>query len=230
MPRDQAPAASTTISAATTVPSSQQHALGPAALHDDFLDRPMLANCRAGRLGGDAQRLRQLAVVDLMVLRGKQRAGDFAGKMRLARPRRGGRQPFERQIELALKLQAMRDLGLIVRGQGEMQRAFAPQFDIDAARPQKLLGKGRPARLALAAERDQRFFAGLGFAAGRQHAGRRVAGARSGLAAIEHRDRGAAGKPPGDAQADDAGADDGDTSADDWMDDPSCSMRLPSLE
>ncbi len=171
----------------------------------------MLANCRAGRLGGDAQRLHQLAVVDLVVLRGKQRAGDFAGKMRLARPGGGGRQPFERQIELTLKLQALRDLGLIVRGQGEMQDALAPQFDIDAARPQKFLGKGRPARLALAAERDQRFFAGLGFAASRQHAGSRVAGARSGLAAIEHRDRGAAGQPPGDTQADDAGADDGDT-------------------
>ena len=69
----------------------EQHALRPAALHENLLDRPMLADCRAGRLGGDAQRLRQLAVVDLVVLRRKQRAGDFAGKMRLARPRRGGR-------------------------------------------------------------------------------------------------------------------------------------------
>ena len=81
--------------------------------------------------------------------------------------------------------------------------------------PQKFRGKGRPARLALAAERDQRLLAGLGFAASRQHAGGGVACARSGLAAVEHRDRGAAGKPPGDAKADDAGADDGDARTDD---------------
>ena len=34
--------------------------------------------------------------------------------------------------------------------------------------------------------------------------------ARSGLAAVEHHNRGARGEPPGDAQPDDAGADDDD--------------------
>ena len=62
----------------------EHHARGAAALHGDLLDRPMLVNFGAGGLRGDAQRLRELAVVDLMVLRRKQRAGDLAGKMRLA--------------------------------------------------------------------------------------------------------------------------------------------------
>jgi hypothetical protein len=56
-------------------------------------------NCHSGRLGGDAQRLRELAVVDLMILRRKQRAGDFSGKMRLSLARGRGRNPLQRQTE-----------------------------------------------------------------------------------------------------------------------------------
>ena len=110
-----------------------------------------------------------------MILRREQRAGDFSRQMRLSFARVGGRQPFERQVETTLKLQAMGDFRLIVRGQGEQQRALAPQFDVDAARAQQLVGKGRPARLAVAPERDQRLLAGLGLAARRQHAGRGMA-------------------------------------------------------
>ena len=153
--------------------------------------------------------LRELAVVDLMILRRKQRAGDFSGQMRLARPRRGGRKPFERQIELFLKLQPMADLGLVVGGERENERALAAQFDVDAACPQELLGEGRPARLAVAAERNQILFARLGFASRREHAGRRMARARSGRAAVEYLDCRAAGEPPADAEPDHAGADDG---------------------
>ena len=125
------------------VPSSSTTPLRAAALHDDLLAPADARGCHAGGLGGDAQRLRELAVVDLVILRRKQRAGDLAGKTRLARPRRRGRQPFERQIEPALKLQPVRDLGLIVGGQGEHQRALAPQFDVDAACASQLLGEGR---------------------------------------------------------------------------------------
>ena len=149
----------------------------------------MLVNCHAGRFGGDAQRLHELAVIDLMILRREQRAGDFSRQMRLPLARVGGRQPFERQVETPLKLQAMGDLRVIVGGQGEQQRALAPQFDVDAAGAQQLVGKGRPARLAVAPERDQRLLAGLGLAARRQHAGRGMARARAGLAAVEHRHR-----------------------------------------
>ena len=62
----------------------------------------MLVDLCARRLGGDAQCLRELAVIDLMILRGEQRAGDLAGKARLAGARCRSRKPFERQIEAAL--------------------------------------------------------------------------------------------------------------------------------
>ena len=157
----------------------EHDARGAAALGKNFPHRTMLVDDNAGRLGGDAQRLRELAVVDLVILRREQCAGDFSRKMRFARARRRGREPFERQIEPALKLQPVRDLGLIVGRQGEHQRALLPQFDIDAARSRQLRGERRPARLAVAAERDQRLLARLGFATGRQHAGGGMACAHS---------------------------------------------------
>ena len=132
-------------------------------------------NFYAGRFGGDAQRLHQLSIIDLMILRREQRARDFSGEMRLSFPRVGGRQPFKRQIQAPLELQAMGDFRLIVGGQSEQQRALAPQFDVDTAGAQKLVGKSRPARLTVAAERHQRFLAGLGLATRRQHAGRGMA-------------------------------------------------------
>ena len=130
--------------------------------------------------------------------------------MRLLGARLRGGKPFERQAELALKFQMMRQRRLIVRGQRQNQRALAAQFDVDAARAQKLLGKSRPARLAVAAERDQVLFAGLGLAARREHAGRGMARARAGLAAVEQQNLGAGGQPPGNAQPDDARADNDD--------------------
>ena len=84
MPRDQAPAASTTISAAS-VPSSSSDALARPPCTTISLTGRCSHDLHASRLGGDAQRLRELAVVDLVVLRRKHRAGDLAGKTRLAR-------------------------------------------------------------------------------------------------------------------------------------------------
>ena len=107
---------------------------------------------------------------------------------------------------------------LIVRGERENQRAFASQLDVDAGRALKLRGEGWPARLALAAERDQRLFARLRLAAGGQHSGGGVARAGTRLAALENGDRGAAGEPPGDAEPDDARADDDDARASDRCD------------
>ena len=92
----------------------------------------------------------------------------------------------------------MCDLGLIVGGQGEQQCALRAQLNIDAACALKLLGKTRPARLALPAERDQRFLAGFGFTARGQHARGGMACAPSGFAAIENGHVGAAGEPPAD--------------------------------
>ena len=85
----------------------------------------MLVDGDARGLRRRAQRLRQLAVVDLMVLRREQGAGDLAGEVRLARPRLRGRESFEWQVELPLKLQAVGDLRLIIRSQRQDERAFA---------------------------------------------------------------------------------------------------------
>jgi hypothetical protein len=57
-----------------------------------------------------------------------------------------------------------------------------------------------------------------------------MARARAGLAALEHRDRCAAGEPPGDAKADDTGADDGDVRLFADMGKFLRQRRLPSLE
>ena len=189
----------------------QHDAVGARPGDRDFLDRGVLADGGAGRLGGDAQGGGELAVVDLVVLRAPHRAGELAGEMRLASSRLRRRNPLQRQAELLLEDEMMMQPRLVVRGRGDDQRAFGAQFHIDAGGRLQFGGKGRPARLAVAAERDQRFLAGLGLGAGGEHPGGGVAGARAGRAAVEHRDRCAArGQPPGDAEADDAGADDGD--------------------
>jgi hypothetical protein len=56
-----------------------------------------------------------------------------------------------------------------------------------------------------------------------------MARARTGLAAIEHRNRCPAGEPPGDTQPDHAGADDGDPRLFADMGRFSRQKRLPSL-
>ena len=108
--------------------------------------------------------------------------------MRLAPARFGGGNPLQRQPELLLIVEMMVDARLVVGGERHDQRAFVAQFDVDAGRLQQFRGEGRPARLALAPERDQRILAGLGLAAGGQHPGGGMARAAAGRAAVEHLD------------------------------------------
>ena len=103
--------------------------------------------------------------------------------MRLALPGLGRRNPLQRQAELLLEDEMVMEPRLIVRGQRENQRAFRAQFHVDAGRRLQFGGEGRPARLAVAAERYQCFFAGLRLAAGGEHSGGGVAGAGAGRAA-----------------------------------------------
>ena len=145
----------------------------------------MLVDDRAGGFGGDAQRRRQLAIVDLMVFRRPHGAGELAGEVRLAPARLGGGNPLQRQAELFLMGKMMVDARLVVGGQRDDQRSFRAQFDVDAGRLQQFRREGRPARLALASERDQRVLAGFGFAAGREHPGGGMARAAAGRAAVE---------------------------------------------
>src|SRR6266550_44282 len=131
--------------------------------------------------------------------------------MRLAPPRLGGGDPLQRQAELVLKHEVMGEPRLIVCGQGNHQRALLAQFHVDARGGLEFGRERRPARLALAPERNQGLFAGLSLSAGGKHAGGRMARARPGGALVEHLDPRPAGrKPPGNAEADHAGADDGD--------------------
>ena len=164
----------------------EQDAFDATALGDDIFHRLFFDDFGPRRLGGNAQRGSELAVIDLVVLRRKNRAGDFPGKAGFAPARVRCRKPLKRKRELPLKFQPVRNLGLIVRGQGEQQRAFRPQFDIDAAGALKFFGKVRPARLSLAAQCDQRLLARFGFAASGQHPGGRMARAHARFAAIEN--------------------------------------------
>src|SRR5262245_33096569 len=187
------------------------HAVGTPADDRNFLDQSMFANGRARALGGNAQRRHELTVFNLVIFGAEHRARELAGKMRLAPPRFHRRDPLQRQAELLLKHKMMVEPCLVVRSQGHDQGAFGAQFDVDARGLHQVGGKRRPARLAVAAKRNERLLAGLGLAAGSQHSGRRIGGAAAGCAAIEDLDGRAAGsEPPGNAEAHDARANDGD--------------------
>src|SRR5260370_27783326 len=67
----------------------------------------MLVDAGAGRPRGCRQGERELAVVDLMILRGKHRAGQLAGKVGLAPSGFGGGNPVQRQGELLLGREVM---------------------------------------------------------------------------------------------------------------------------
>ena len=96
MPRDQAPAASTTPVGLFEHAVFERDAFDAAALRDDVFDRPVFHDLYARGLGGDTQRRGELAVIHLVVLRRKNRAGDLAGKTRLAPSRIRCRKPFKR--------------------------------------------------------------------------------------------------------------------------------------
>src|SRR5262249_43230025 len=119
--------------------------------------------------------------------------------------------PLQRQAELLLKHKMMVEPCLVVCGQGHDQGAFGAQFDVDARGLHQVGGKRRPARLAVATKRNEGLLAGLGLAAGGQHSGCGVGGAAAGCAAVEDLDgRTAGGEPPGNAEANDTCANDGD--------------------
>src|SRR5215813_3598752 len=100
---------------------------------------------------------------------------------------------------------------LIVRGQGDDQRALGAQFHVHTRDLEQLGGESGPARLAFAAERDQGFLAGLGLGAGRQHAGGGVARATTSRAPVEYLNRRSPRRQsPRNGKADHPGADDGD--------------------
>jgi hypothetical protein len=100
---------------------------------------------------------------------------------------------------------------LVIRRQCNHQRPFQTQSHIHAGCLFQFDRESGPARLAGTTERDQGLFAGLGLRAGREHPRGGVARTSTGRPLVEHRNRCAArGQAPGNPQADDARADDGD--------------------
>src|SRR6266481_9625017 len=100
---------------------------------------------------------------------------------------------------------------LIVRGQGDDQRALGAQFHIDTRDLEQLGGESGPTRLAFTAERDQGLLAGFGLGAGRQHASGGVARAATSRAPVEYLNRCSPRRQsPRNGKADHPGADDGD--------------------
>ena len=214
MPRDQAPAASTTTSAATLLPSASttpsaraavrsksrltavcSWMMAPAALGGDRARRPRACGCRPDGPAGSST-----APASLPARCGSRRRVSAAEIHSSGRP------------SLLLEREMMLQPRLIVGGQREHQRALAPQLDVD---PGRLL-RAPPRRPASAPGSRARARPGLPRPARpRQQAASMPAAAwlapLTGGALVEHRHRGAArGQPPGDAEADHAGADDGD--------------------
>src|ERR1700691_104267 len=81
----------------------EQDAFDATALGDDIFHRLFFDDFGPRRLGGNAQRGSELAVIDLVVLRRKNRAGDFPGKAGFAPARVRCRKPLKRKRELPLK-------------------------------------------------------------------------------------------------------------------------------
>ena len=135
MPRDQAPAASTTTSAATLTPSARTTPSARPPTIEISLTGVCSWMVAPAASAAIAQAGRELAVVDLMVLRAPHRAGELAGEMRLAPARLGGGNPLQRQAELLLMRKMMMDARLIVGGERDDQRAFRAQFDVDRRTP-----------------------------------------------------------------------------------------------
>ena len=101
MPPDQAPAASTTISAGRGL-AGDHHAGGPATIGDHGLDRRMVVQPAAGPAQRLHQGRHQPAVVDLVVGRAVHGGGEARAQHRFALQQLGAGQPAQIDAELAL--------------------------------------------------------------------------------------------------------------------------------
>src|SRR3954464_5877488 len=146
-----------------------------------------------------------------MVLRTEERADEARRQMRLPPPPPRGRQPVERQAELALEFEMMLQARAVVGVQRDDKRALRTQVHSHVAFALELGGEVRPQRLARAIEGEQLLLARFHLGAGREHAGRRVTRALPGRAALEDcHARAPLRESPADRETDDARADDGD--------------------
>ena len=115
----------------------------------DLSDRIVLVKygpCLAGRFG---ESLAEPTVVDLMISRAEDRAGDARPQVRLSPPRLRPRQPFEIEPEALLKIKGEAQLLGVVAGQSDDDRALVAIADRDAGYRLEFVRKIRPHALTL---------------------------------------------------------------------------------
>src|SRR5262245_36338118 len=209
MARDQAPAAISTTAAVTSVASASRTPITWSWVASTSVTA-MCSRITTPAASAAARRAAASLRLSTWWSCAENRTGQLA-EMRLAPPRIAAGHPFDRQAQALLKAEPVAQPRRIVGGGRHHQRAFTPQVNGDPARRLQLGGELRPCRLGTPAEHDQGLLARLSLDIRRQHAGRRMAGAGTGHALIEHRDgRAALRQAPGDAEPDHAGADNDD--------------------
>ncbi len=169
----------------------------------------MLDKLDPGAARGHCQCAAELAVFDLVVARAPHRGGDAGLQMRLLLARLGRGEPGEVKAEPLLEFEGMAQLRRVIAVERDDDRPLVAVFGRDAGCGLDLAREIRPQALAFERERQQRLFARLGLDRRGKHAGRRPTRAMPGFAPVVDAHRAARlREPPGDAEADDAGADD----------------------
>src|SRR5260370_30802779 len=107
-----------------------------------------------------------------MILRAEHRAGELAGQMRLAPSRFRSRNPMQRQLELLLELEVMKEPRLVIGGERDDQRPLAAQLNVDAGGLLELVRGCPPAGLAVPGARPPRPPPPPRFRPGRPHSRR----------------------------------------------------------
>jgi hypothetical protein len=136
----------------------------------------------------------------------------------LQAPRGAGQQALHVEAELEAQRElAVERLGLVAVARDD-ERPAAAQAGVGAGRLLELGGEGRPVARAAQSQPEQRELARVGLGDRGQHAGGDARRAGAQLAALEHADAQAASRrAPGDGEADDAPADDGDVGRWGWV-------------
>ena len=172
-------------------------------------DRIVLVNYGSGLAGRLGESSGQPAVVDLVISRAEDGAGNARPQVRLSPPRLRSRQPFELEPEAFLKIKGEAQLLGVVAGQSDDDCTLVAIADRDAGYRLEFARKIRPHALAFERQGEQRLLTGLGLDRGGEHSGGRPARASSGFGTVVDGHRATRlGQPPGNPQPHDPGADD----------------------
>ena len=144
-----------------------------------------------------------------MVVGAIEAGGDRRSQTRFEIAHLRAAEPLCREIAAAMEVVAEPQPFDLVAGEREDENTALAEIDADAGGRLQRPAELRPHALTFQCEREQLGLARLMLRRGREHAGRGKARPRADPFALEHRNREPAlGKPPGDRQADQPGADD----------------------